>query len=37
MFSFSEVFGPETQPTPEELNDHFVGIRYKDGNILHPK
>ncbi|XP_028398465.1 mesoderm-specific transcript homolog protein-like [Dendronephthya gigantea] len=34
--SFSAVFGPGTQPTQEELNDHFVGIRFKDGNLLHP-
>ncbi|XP_046839527.1 mesoderm-specific transcript homolog protein-like [Xenia sp. Carnegie-2017] len=34
--SFSEVFGPKTQPQQEELNDHFIGIRYADGNLLHP-
>lgn len=34
---FSRVFGPEAQPTEEDLRDFFVASRYKSGNIVSPK
>ncbi|XP_074645532.1 mesoderm-specific transcript protein-like isoform X1 [Tubulanus polymorphus] len=33
-FSFNKVFGPDTQPADEELEDFWAAMRWKDGHAI---
>ncbi|XP_031571990.1 mesoderm-specific transcript protein-like [Actinia tenebrosa] len=34
--SFSEIFGPQSKPTADELLDFYSLVRYKDGHLVVP-